>query len=36
MDDKEIAWEGMDWILLASERDMFRAFWNKTVSLQVE
>jgi hypothetical protein len=33
---KEIIWESVDWIVLALERDTFRASVNMIASLQIE
>jgi hypothetical protein len=35
MDLREIAWDGMDWIDLAQDRDPWRALVNAVVNLRV-
>jgi len=35
MDFKEIGWEGVEWIHLAQDRDLWWAVMNVTVDLQV-
>jgi hypothetical protein len=35
MDIREIGWEGMDWIVLAQDRDQWRALVNTAMSLRV-
>jgi hypothetical protein len=35
MDLREIEWGGMDWIILAEDRDQWRALVNTVMNLQV-
>jgi hypothetical protein len=35
MDLQEVGWEGMDWIVLVQDRDMWRALVNGVMNLQV-
>jgi hypothetical protein len=35
MDFREIAWDGMDWIGLAQDKDQWRALVNKLMNLRV-
>jgi hypothetical protein len=35
MDLREIGWGGMDWIVLAQDRDKWRALVNTAMDLQV-
>jgi hypothetical protein len=35
MDLREIAWDGMDWIELAQDRDQWRALMNTVMNLRV-
>jgi hypothetical protein len=35
MDLREIAWDGMDWIELAQDRDQWRALVNTMMNLRV-
>jgi hypothetical protein len=35
MDDREIEWYGMDWIVLAQDRDQWRALVNTVMNLRV-
>jgi hypothetical protein len=35
MDLKEIGWEGVDWIRLAQDRDLWRAAVNAVMNLRV-
>jgi predicted nucleotidyltransferase len=35
IDLREIAWGDMDWIILAEDRDQWRALMNTAVNLQV-
>jgi hypothetical protein len=35
MDLREIGWGGMDWILLAQDRDQWRALVNTVMNLRV-
>jgi hypothetical protein len=35
MDLREIGWDGMDWIVLAQDRDQWRAFVNMVMNLLV-
>jgi hypothetical protein len=35
MDRREIGWDGMDWIVLAQDRDQWRALVNMVMKLRV-
>jgi hypothetical protein len=35
MDLREIGWDGLDWIELAQDRDLWRALVNMVMNLQV-
>jgi hypothetical protein len=35
MDLREIGWDGMDWIVLAEDRDQWRALVNAVMNLRV-
>jgi hypothetical protein len=35
MDPGEIGWDGMDWIVLAQDRDQWRALTNAVINLRV-
>jgi hypothetical protein len=35
IDHREIGWDGMDWIVLAQDRDQWRALVNTVMNLQV-
>jgi hypothetical protein len=35
MDRREIGWGGMDWIVLAQDRDQWRALVNMVINIQV-
>ena len=35
MDLREVGWDGMDWINLAEDRDMWRALVNAVMNLRV-
>jgi hypothetical protein len=35
MDFREIVWDGMDWIDLAQDRDLWRALVNTVMNLRV-
>jgi hypothetical protein len=36
MDLREIGWDGMDWIHLAQDRDLWRALVNTVMNLRVQ
>jgi hypothetical protein len=35
MDIREVGWEDMDWMLLAQDRDQWRAHVNTVINLRV-
>jgi hypothetical protein len=35
LDNREIGWDGMDWIDLAQDRNQWRALVNKVMNLRV-